>query len=698
MTTNTLTILHVAVYTPLTRYASATNALWETKGYLEYLPVEGSDPASLVPGMRIKVPFGSRQLVGIFLRTSHEPTVDHHKLKAAIAVLDVVPSLSPTLMKLAEWASHYYQSSIAEVITNMLPKRLREGALIDDKLCGRPRSAGEPAIPDDHPAYDADKLVLNADQRHAVQTIVSANKFSTFLLEGVTGSGKTEVYLQAIEAKLEQGKQVLVLVPEIALTPQTLGRFKARFPKKQLVALHSALTDKQRLLAWLEAGNGVASIVIGTRSAVFTPFHSLGLIVLDEEHDTSFKQQSRLRYSARDLAIVRAKLMNIPIVLGSATPSLESLHNAAVGRYQRIALPERAGGAGMPLFKVVDLRHQPLKHGLSNALLRAIEARIAKKEQVLLFLNRRGYSPLLMCHTCGLHFECKQCDAHMVLYKRPARLRCHHCNYTMPPPKQCPHCLSTVLITVGVGTEKLSDALVKQFPEANVTQMDGDTINSRTKLQAVLDDIYSGNVQIVVGTQMLAKGHHFPEVTLVAVVDADHGLFNPDFRATERMAQLLLQVAGRAGRAEKPGEVYIQTHHPDHPLLKLLLAQGYPAFARAVLAERHKAVLPPYSRIAALRAEAKTALKASTFLNEVRCALEAYFAQHNDNTLSKVQGPIPLGMQRKAGYYRMQLLFQAPSRQALKKALHPITAIVRAQERKHPGIRWLFDVDPIELF
>ncbi|MDT8382908.1 MAG: primosomal protein N' [Gammaproteobacteria bacterium] len=536
------------------------------------------------------------------------------------------------------------------------------------------------------------QFVLHAAQAQAVEAVAAQlGTFGVALLDGVTGSGKTEVYLALIDRVLARGEQVLVLVPEIGLTPQLLARFRQRFAVP-IAVLHSGLSDRERLCAWQSAREGIAPVVIGTRSAVFTPLPRLGLMILDEEHDISFKQQEGFRYSARDVAVKRAKALGVPVVLGTATPSLESLYNAQQGRYSQLVLPERAGAASHPGIAVLDVRKQPMFDGLSTALINAIRRHLEAGGQALVFLNRRGYAPTMLCHDCGWVAKCRRCDAHMTLFNGNHRLRCHHCGSERPADPSCPDCQSTELRPVGAGTERLETALQQQFPEVGIARIDRDTTRRKGAMQGLLDSVHDGSKRILVGTQMLAKGHHFPDVTLVGIVDIDQGLFSADFRATERMAQLIVQVAGRAGRAERPGQVLIQTHHPDHPLLQTLLHEGYAAFARAALEERRQAQLPPFSFMALLRAEAVDGQLPIQFLQHARELAEAVAVPG-----VILMGPVPAPMERRAGRIRAQLLLQARNRSDLHRLLSPWLLQLETSKLGRK-VRWSIDVDPQEMF
>ncbi len=649
----------------------------------DYLPVAETVLADLQPGMRVRVPFQRRQLVGIFLELASQSELDPSRLKPIEAVLDASPILPPEILKLCLWAADYYHHPVGEVLAAALPGLLRQGRPPEIKS---KKNAAPPPLPEPGSA----PLRLNDKQEELVQAVTAAlNRFSVFTVDGVTGSGKTEVYLQAIQTVLEQQKQTLVLIPEINLTPQTLERFRHRFGVP-IAAIHSGLTEKARLQAWLNARSATAFILIGTRSAVFTPLPRLGLIIVDEEHDSSFKQHDGFRYNARDLAIWRARDAQVPILLGSATPSLETLHRSWEGPYRYFSLPERAGGATLPVFRVVDLRRQYLEEGLSAELLQGLTTHLKAGNQVLLFLNRRGFSPVLICHACAWMATCKHCDARMTYHLRPTRLHCHHCEAQKAVPVRCEACGEKELQTLGLGTERLEQALQKHFPDYPLTRIDRDTTRRKGKIEEMLGDIQSGASRILLGTQMVAKGHHFPNVTLVGIIDSDYGLFSSDFRAAERLGQLLLQVAGRAGRATKPGEVWIQTHHPHHPFIQLLQQGNYQQVAKALLQEREQAALPPYSSLALFHAEAHRLPEVENFLNQVK-----ELAQSLGNSVS-IRGPISALMARRAGRYRMQLLLQAEHKKTLHAFLRQLLQKVEGLSNKL-RIHWAVDVDPMEL-
>ncbi|MGL4861058.1 MAG: primosomal protein N', partial [Enterobacteriaceae bacterium] len=535
-------------------------------------------------------------------------------------------------------------------------------------------------------------LRLNTEQAIAIAAIKSeAERFTVWLLDGVTGSGKTEVYLTLLEHHLARQQQALVLVPEIGLTPQTIARFRQRF-NVPVDVLHSGLNDSERLAVWLRAKAGETAIVIGTRSALFTPFAHLGIIIIDEEHDNSYKQQEGWRYHARDLAILRGQLENVPVVLGSATPSLESLHNVQINKYRLLSLTQRAGSAQPAAHHLLDLKGMPLTAGLAPPLLQRMKKHLDANNQVMLFLNRRGYAPVLMCHECGWIAECQRCERYYTLHQQQRQLRCHHCDGQRPVPWQCPSCGSTHLLPIGTGTEQLTQQMAQLFPDIPITRIDRDTTSRKGTLEHYLQEIHQGGARILIGTQMLAKGHHFPDVTLVALVDVDGALFSADFRSAERFAQLYTQVSGRAGRAGKRGEVLLQTHHPEHPLLQTLLSQGYAQFARQTLAERQHLLLPPFTHHLLLRAEDHDNQQAQAFLMQVRELLQTDSTQ---DTQLWILGPVPALQPKRGGRFRWHLLLQHSSRSKLQ---HLLTA-TRASIANLPTarkVKWSLDVDPLD--
>ncbi len=647
---------------------------------LVYLASDEINIAELKPGIRIQVPFRNKKSIGILLATSIEAQVAAHKLKTIEKIIDIEPVLSTQIIQLATWASDYYHHPIGEVILTCLPTYLRQGRT--PELPDRANESWQVA--------DVNLPELNSAQLNAITSINAAQNFQTFLLNGVTGSGKTEVYLQAIAEIIAKRQQALVLVPEIGLTPQTIARFQQRFAAP-IVVLHSGLNERQRAASWLQAKNGDAAIIIGTRSAIFTPLANPGIIILDEEHDLSFKQQSGFRYSARDCAVRRGQLENIPVILGSATPSLETLNNTKRKRFIELSLPERAGQATSPQIHCIDLRNQPLDAGLSPRLLNSVAQHLAADGQVLLFLNRRGFAPVLMCHACGWSAQCQRCDSRLTLHQKPERLFCHHCNSQLNLPKQCPSCQCTQLLALGLGTERVEQALLQHFPNHKIARIDRDNTKRRGSFDELLASVQSGASRILLGTQMLTKGHHFPRVTLVGIIDVDSALFSADFRASERMGQLIIQVAGRAGRAEHAGEVLLQTHHPAHPLLLELLQKGYGSFAKTLLAEREITTLPPFGYMALLRAEAVKPEAALAFLNDVKNIIGTLKMPHIES-----QGPNFANMARKAGVHRAQLLLSSPQRANLQNLLKHLRQKLESLKSKQ-RVRWSIDVDPMEI-
>ncbi len=725
-------ILRIALDTPLRRL-------------FDYLPPKIATHAAAI-GTRVRVPFGRQRLVGVVHSHAERSDLPKEKLKSVIEVLDAEPVFDAQLFALIEFAASYYHQPMGVVLAAALPKLARTGAesrriltrwfataagaTVDLKRAPRQHAvfAAIAAAPDglaadaldalgdwrtplralvargyvssaesveEPPAPPADLILkrgpgLSPEQSVAVEAIDAAHeRFAPFLLYGITGSGKTEVYLHAVERELRRGRRALVLVPEIGLTPQLVARFRERFTAP-LAVLHSGLTDTERLAAWRTCVSGEARIVLGTRSAVFAPVVNLGIIIVDEEHDASFKQhESGFRYSARDLAMLRAQRAGVPIVLGSATPSLETLQNVATGRYTRLSLPRRAGQAVPPRAAVIDLREHAARQGISTPAVEAMQRHLADDGQVLVYINRRGYSPTLACTACGWIAPCRDCDARLTVHLGAQRLRCHHCGADAPLPEHCPQCGYAVR-HVGQGTERVEETLAALFPGVSIARLDRDVVRKRGDLEEVVGRIASGAARILVGTQMVTKGHDFPSVTLVVVLNADQGLFSTDFRAPERVAQTIIQVAGRAGRGTKPGEVMIQTEYPDHPLLKSLLAAGYDGFAGTALAERQAANWPPFSYIVALRASAPTLPAAVEFLAHARKLARA-------SRDVKLLGPAPAAMTKRAARYHAQVLLEAAERAPLHRFL--AAWLPQIEEIKTSrDLRWSIDVDPIELF
>ncbi|NBI13321.1 primosomal protein N' [[Haemophilus] felis] len=570
--------------------------------------------------------------------------------------------------------------------------KLVQKKYVQEKMVNLPSLSWQDKLASQLMTNYSDRLVLNKQQALAFSQLTFSEGFNAWLLDGITGSGKTEIYLQFIEEILKKSQQVLVLVPEIGLTPQTIQRFRARF-NVEIDVLHSNLNDTQRLNVWQRAKTAQSAIVIGTRSALFTPFAQLGLIVIDEEHDVSFKQQDSFRYHARDLAVVLAKQLNIPVLMGSATPSLESLNNVKNGKYRHLVLSMRAGNAQLVRHSLIDLKKQIMHNGLSEALLSKMETHLQKGNQVLLFLNRRGFAPAMLCHECGWLAECVYCERAYTYHQHHNVLRCHHCATQKIVPRQCANCGSTHLVTTGLGTEQLEQTLGKFFPQYHITRIDRDSTARKGKLENYLADIQQGKSQILIGTQMLAKGHHFPNVTLVALVNVDSALFSVDFRAEERLAQLYIQVAGRAGRQEQQGEVLLQTHYPDHPLLQHLLNQGYASFAQQALQLRQSMALPPFSAQALFSARSRHSQDAEQLLQQIADYFYAFEQQHAAGL--QILGPLAAPFSKKAGQYRWQLLLQHASRARLQQILKDFQQanVLSSYHNAH----WSLDVDPLDL-
>ncbi|EOG1934441.1 primosomal protein N' [Providencia stuartii] len=702
-------------------------------------------------GSRVLVPFGKRQALGVVVDHSHSSELPEDQLKTVDLVLDHETLFPDDLWQLLLWSAQYYHYPIGEVLFHALPILLRQGKPAEfspiwqwqatplgqecdlNTLKGAPKQQQALALLRRRPVYRhqvselelsentlrtlkkkdyielypvqpvtekwqsqfavcGERLRLNSEQATAVGAIrAEDDHFSPWLLAGITGSGKTEVYLSVLENILAQGKQALVLVPEIGLTPQTISRFRERF-NAPVDVLHSGLNDSERLAVWLRAKQGTNAIVIGTRSALFTPFSRLGIIIIDEEHDSSYKQQDGWRYHARDLAVFRAKKENIPIIMGTATPSLETLYNVQQKKYRQLNLTLRAGNARPATQHLIDLKGQPLKFGLSHLLIKHIQDHLAQNNQVILFLNRRGYSPALLCHECGWIAECQRCDHYYTLHQQFHQLRCHHCDSQKPIPRQCPQCGSTHLVPVGMGTEQLEEGINTLFPNVPVTRIDRDTTSRKGELEQHLNEVHAGGARILTGTQMLAKGHHFPDVTLVALLDVDGALFSSDFRAAERFAQLYIQVSGRAGRAGKQGEVFLQTHHPEHPLLQTLLENGYDAFTREAMDERRIAMLPPFSSHILIRSEDHNNQDSRQFLQKVRHYISEH--PHSDSRLW-ILGPTPAIQAKRGGRFRWQLLLQHPSRGYLQQFAAQILPELQSQPESRK-VKWNIDVDPTD--
>jgi primosomal protein N' (replication factor Y) len=633
-------------------------------------------------GRRVLVPFGPRRVVGIVVDVCSETSITPEKLRPAGPLLDDMAPLTAAWLALARFAAEYYQRPLGEVIHAALPPRLRQA---------RPLTRTPRRIEPSAPAEIVADYALTPPQAKAVAAVSSAlDRYAPFLLCGVTGSGKTEVYLHCASRALTRGRQALVLVPEINLTPQLATDFSRRFAGARVVTLTSALAANERAHAWLAAQSGAADIVLGTRLAVFAPLPRLGLVVVDEEQDASFKQQDGVRYSARDLAVYRARAANVPVVLGSATPSLESWSHAVAGRYRLLELPERArAGSLLPSIRLVDTRGERAPDGVSDSLAAAIEARLARGEQSLIFLNRRGYAPVLVCGACGWTSGCPRCSAHLVLHTADRRLRCHHCGHEARIPRHCPHCGNVDLAPFGRGTQRLEEVLAKKFPHARLLRVDSDSTRAKGRWEGMREAITAGDADLLIGTQILAKGHDFQRVSLVGILNCDAALAAADYRASERLFAQLFQVAGRAGRAETPGEVLVQTRYPRHPLYQAFVRHAFAPFAATLLAERRDAGFPPYVHEAALRAESDAMPRSIGFLAS---ALAAAPAARDRITL---YDPVPMSLARRAGRERAHVVVQSPSRRALQRFLAQWTAVLYGL--KQTKVRWHLDVDPIEF-
>jgi primosomal protein N' (replication factor Y) len=730
------TVLRAAINAPLSRL-------------FDYLPGKNT---AVVAGCRVRVPFGRQVQIAVVIEVADSSDVPANRLKHIHEVLDDEPLLAEEDLWLLKFTATYYHHPPGEVVAASLPALLRRGAPLqnvvrkisitasgmDAKLDILARRAPRQAelltllrdeqtiacvdLDESLPAWRRVKKSLldkglikeievsersqpaeippatrrsappklNADQSKVLQAIRAVDGFQVSLIDGVTGSGKTEIYLRLIEDEMAAGRQVLVLVPEIGLTPQLVVRFRERLGIEP-VLLHSALTDLERLHAWRSARSGTAQLIVGTRSAIFAPLKNPGLIIVDEEHDASLKQQEGLRYSARDLAIARGKHRNLPVVLGSATPSLESLQRCREGAYQHLLLPLRAGKAVPPLLRLVDLSRQPSGDGLSDQVIQAIRSNIQRGGQSLVFLNRRGFAPTLICTGCGKVSECERCDARMTVHAKSNRLICHHCGSMRAIDAECQDCGSPCR-PLGQGTERLEDSLRTTFPGQPLARIDSDSTRLKGTMSKALALATSGDTKILVGTQMLAKGHHFPDLTLVVVINADQGLFSTDFRGSERLAQSLVQVSGRAGRENRQGEVIIQTAFPSHPFWGELFSGGYEKVSRSALAERESAAWPPFARLALLRAASPKRRDAHALLGNAKEIAERLRVAD-----VRILGPVSAPMERKAGRYRAQLLLQSRDRKNLHEVLHHLRHALE-EDPFARRVRWSIDVDPIELF
>ena len=696
-------------------------------------------------GCRVLASFGPRQCVGLIVSADQEIDYELSKVKPIIELMDLKPIFDTSMLALARWLSDYYIHPLGDVISTMLPVLMRKQAKVDmpeqtflqlksnssaqtDILLARSKQQrslyqlllnGPKLLSHIKQTYAANivkalldkglavkysqalssenwqsKIELaekprpNMEQAMAIANIVESSGFNAFLLEGVTGSGKTEVYLQIIEPMLLVGKQVLILVPEIGLTPQTVSRFEARFGI-QVGVLHSNLNDKERAIVWKQANEGKIGIIIGTRSSIFTALKSPGMIIVDEEHDESFKQQDGLRYHARDVAAYRAKQLDIPLVLGSATPSLESLNNALGKKFRHLMLKQRAGDANMPTQLLMDMRNQSLQCGIAQGLLDRVKAQLEQGNQVMVFVNRRGFAPAMLCHQCGHVESCNSCDSPYTVHKAAHNLQCHRCGHAKPIPRKCKACGHHELETEGLGTEQIQQGLEQIFPDYKSVRIDSDSVRGKGKLAKLLADINRNQYQLLIGTQILSKGHHFPNVTMVLILNVDGALFSADYRAAEKLAQLITQLAGRAGRSEKPGEMWLQTHNPQHPLLQDLINNGYADFARFALLERKHARLPPFEFQVAIRAESKFSGQAKTLLNQC-------LSIFNQFQKLKALGPFPAFIEKRQDRYRFVLIVQSASRHYLSDATKQVVMHIQ-QQPEAKRIKWYVDVNPIDF-
>ena len=627
-------------------------------------------------GARVSVPFGRKKVVGVVLAEKNKS--DYDNLRSVEEVLDKDAILSKEILDFLFWSANYYHHPIGEVLLSALPKNLRQG---------------KPAVVKKLTAHERELTPCNfettKEQKTAIDAVLkSQNSFHSFLIHGVTGSGKTEVYLRVTESLLKKGRQVLVLVPEIGLTPQMISRFEERVETK-VVSIHSQLNETQKTDAYLMAKNAEAGVILGTRSAIFTPIPKLGLVIVDEEHDDSFKQRSGFRYSARDLCFMRAKFANIPLLLGTATPSLETLKNVLDGKLTRLVLSSRPGAAILPEINLIDMRAQSAE-ALSQPLIARMRHYLDDNKQVMLFINRRGYAPVFFCTECDWRAECDSCDAALIYHRHINRLKCHHCGSEKLPEPSCPACHQSTLKVLGYGTERLEENLESYFPNTPVIRIDRDTTRRKKAFAGHLEQIHSGKPCILVGTQMLAKGHDFSELAFVGVLDVDVGLMSLDFRATENIAQLLIQVSGRAGRSKDSGEVAIQTRYPNHPIFSHIKKSAYSKYAGTLLKEREEAQLPPYAHQALICANSKNKQSAEQFLNEILMLLKSI-----DMDSVEIWGPVPGVIEKKSNYYYYNLYLQSTNRKDLHRLLKTFYLNIDTL-KSSKSVRWYLDVDPIE--
>ena len=639
--------------------------------------------SSIMPGSRVEVPFGNKKIIGVVLSCKSNQKKEHinYKLKKIVEVIDINPSISKDILNLCNWASNYYQHPIGQVLFNALPKQIREGKstrendfLISDK---------------EKSTIEQNTIKLNEEQNKVYEEIyINKSKFSSYLINGITGSGKTEVYIKLTDAIVKDGGQALIIVPEINLTPQTVARFK-KYLDCNIFSYHSSITEKEKIRVWNYSKNSNLDVVIGTRSSIFLPFKNLKMIIVDEEHDTSLKQQEKFKYHARDLAIVRSKNLNIPIIIGSATPSFESLYNSDINKSKKFNLTKRFFKAELPEISIVDLNKDIPDDGISNFLKKSIETQLSRNKQCLLFIGRRGFSSALMCGNCNWVSKCNKCESFMTYHQSQKLVKCHHCGYQERILKNPGSCEKCDVRPIGYGTQRIEEKIKNLFPKTKIARIDSDAISNIKKLNEFIDKANNNEIDILIGTQMLVKGHDFPNVALVGIIDIDSGLYSLDFRGLEKTAQLITQVSGRSGRKEHRGQVIIQTRRPDHPLLHVLLKKGYIEFSKKNMKEREKAGLPPFSYISLIRVSSTVKNKSLLFLEEVK-------RKFNNEKSIFFYGPAEAPIGRKNNMYFFQILFGSKNRNALAIKTQEIRQYM---DRKKPyNIRWSLDVDPIDLY
>ncbi|NOL48723.1 primosomal protein N' [Pelistega europaea] len=684
---------------------------------------------SVARGQRVIVPFGTQKhIIGVVTHLLSQTDIPADKQKDIIQVLDDLPAFSENWLALCEFSARYYLRPVGEVILPVLPPPLRKVSAymgksatspverLDKKIHQQQLKAERIKQKEEQKAKKekssiadilsaemthATNIQLNVEQQVAVDTISQTQGYKTFLLHGITGSGKTEVYLHVMQQKLSEGKQVIFLVPEINLTPQfeqiLRQRFEPLYGEQAIAIMHSGLSDGERLQAWVNMQRGVTKVILGTRMSIFAPLDNLGLIVVDEEHDASYKQQDGLRYSARDLAVWRAHQLGIPVVLGSATPSLESWQQVFTHRYTKIALTQRASSSSLPQIRLINTKKMRLNQGLSPDLISAIDERLQRGEQAMVYLNRRGFAPVLRCTACSWTSVCLRCSAHMVIHQSAGQvptLQCHHCGYTARIPLKCPECGNQDLSALGYGTQRVEEVLAQTFPQARIQRIDADSTRLKGSAAKLFEQVHTGDVDIIVGTQMLAKGHDFKRLSLVGVLNADMMLFSGDFRAPERLFAQLMQVSGRAGRHLRDAEVLIQTEYPEHHLYQSLIRHDYEQFVADALGERKAAGLPPFGHHVLIVAQARALDEALEFLRVIIDVAKAQFANYLEGV--QLYDPVPLRIVRVANIERAQLLVEGSSRSALHRFMSLWLAEIYQHYRSHK-VRYFVEVDPLEI-